>query len=270
MLVDEVGAIDGNGGLAATARSVTTSTDGTAVKRKWVRTGHLSGTIDDYAPYRDELDLWLTAHGGFVADTTLRHRAGKVGWGTLLVRVPGDQLEALTSWTESRVEIGSMSIDSLDVTEQWTDLDARLANMERAETRLAGLLEHETENLTDVLAVERELARVRGDIESLQGRLRVLNDQIDLATITLDLSVRTPYAPALQQPLVQAAGQAFTGSLVAMRTLGRALILAMVALSPWLALGVALTGVLLGVGRRIRRVLQRQRLSTGETTSPAR
>jgi len=227
--------------------------DSQITPRKLVRTGQVTATLDDYDPFREELELWLSAHGGFIADTMLDHHAGDVSWGTLQIRVPGDQLDALMHWTETRVEIQSMSTDTQDVTEQWTDLDARLTNLQRSETRLAALLEHETTDLTEVLAVERELSRVRGELESLEGRLRVLNNQVELSSLTLSLSVRTPYTPALKQPLLHEAGDALSASLQAMQTTGRGLVIAVAALSPWLALSGALLGMLFGIARRFSR-----------------
>jgi len=217
--------------------------------RKLIRTGYLSGTVEDYDPFRAELDTWMSAHGGYVADANLNHVAGNVGYGSLQLRVPADQLDELLAWTEGKVEVGSLSIDSQDVTEQWTDIDARLGNMKRTETRLAHLLEHETSNLADVLSVERELARVRGDIESLEGRLRVLNDQISLARLTLDISVRTAYEPSLKMTFADQITSTFGGSISAMDAFARGVVLIAVALAPWAAVGTAFFGFLLFIAR---------------------
>ncbi len=248
------------GAEATRDRSEETKPDGVD-SRKLIRTGRLSGTVDDYDPFRAELDTWMSAHGGYVADATLNHNAGRVGWGTLQLRVPSDHLDDLLAWTEGKVEVGSLSIDSQDVTEQWTDIDARLNNMKRTETRLAHLLEFETSNLTDVLSVERELARVRGDIESLEGRLRVLNDQISLASLTLDIQVRTAYEPALKMTFGDQISSTFGGSIAAMETFARGAILVVVALSPWLALGAAFLAACGLLGRFIWQTVRRRDLA---------
>ena len=248
-----LGGAESNAPQAASNRASETKADSNGQvdvdSRKLIRTGRLSGVVDDYEPFRAELDSWMAAHGGYVADANLNHHAGMVGYGSLQLRVPSDQLDELLAWTEGKIEVGSLSIDSQDVTEQWTDVDARLSNMKRTEIRLAHLLEHETSNLSDVLAVERELARVRGDIESLEGRLRVLNDQISLASLTLDLSVRTAYEPTLQMSFGDQITSTFGGSISAMDTFARGLVLITVAIAPWAAVISLFVGLLLLAAR---------------------
>ncbi|MBT3218515.1 MAG: DUF4349 domain-containing protein [Proteobacteria bacterium] len=211
--------------------------------RKLIRTGSVSVIVEEYAPFHAEISQWLNTHGGYVADTNQHLDAGRVGWSTLTVRVPNDQLDTLVSWCESKVEVQSLSLNSQDVTEQWTDLAARLTNAQRTETRLAKLLEHETDTLTDVLAVEREIARVRGEIESMEGRLRVLNNQITLSSFTINVAVRDTYSPEIMPTFTTQAGNTFSTSVKAMGELGRFGALAAVGLAPWLLALLGMVGV---------------------------
>ena len=79
----------------------------------------------------------------------------------------------------------NVSLD--DVTEQYIDLEARLENLKRQEKRYLEILEMAT-TVEDVLTVETQLERIRGDIESLQGSLNYLDNRIDLSTIQVQLS----------------------------------------------------------------------------------
>lgn len=80
-----------------------------------------------------------------------------------------------------------MTSSSKDVSEEYYDVEARIRNKQKTESRLVTLLEKEAGNLEQVLKVEEKLDRVREEIERMQGRLRVLRDQTSLATVTLNI-----------------------------------------------------------------------------------
>ncbi len=217
--------------------------------RKLIRTGTLSVVVDEYGPIRAALAARITELGGFVADSDLSHSSGRVSYATLVIRVPADQFDALLSWTESKVEVQSMRIDTADVTERWVDTQARIDNNKRTERRLLGLLETDTAKLEDVLAVERELSRVRGAIESAEGQMRVLADQVGLATLTLQVSVRAHYDPAVAITYGSKISSAFTGSIAAMADVAKGLGIITVALLPWMLILLPLGWVTIRVGR---------------------
>ncbi len=73
-----------------------------------------------------------------------------------------------------------------DVTEEFTDLQSRLRNLEATETQLLRLLER-AETISDILTVQDRLNAVQNDIEFVKGRLQLIDDLTDLATITVHL-----------------------------------------------------------------------------------
>lgn len=223
-------------------------------QRKVIRTGTISIQVENYGPFESQLDDWLLAHGGAVTHESLSHSAGEVGYSALTLRVPADDLDALSSWLEETVEVNHLSLSSEDVTRTWVDLSARLDNAQRTESRLLSLLQADAESLSDVLAVERELSRVRGDIESMTAQKRTLDGQIAMSTLSLDVSVSAPYQPTISASFTDRIGAAFTGSLQTMGETGEAALIAGVAASPWLVL---LGGGLWGIGqvRRRRRAM---------------
>jgi hypothetical protein len=81
----------------------------------------------------------------------------------------------------------SQSVGSEDVTERFIDLRARLQSALRQEQSLLSLLGKAT-SVSDVLTIERELSRIRSEIERFQGQLNFLERRVDLATITISLS----------------------------------------------------------------------------------
>ena len=202
--------------------------------RKLIRTGDLRVVVDEYEPLQSALTARLTELGGFVADSDLNHHAGRVSYATLVLRVPAERFDELLSWTEGQVEVQSLNVDTADVTERWVDTQARIDNNKRTERRLLGLLETDAAKLEDVLAVERELSRVRGEIESAEGQMRVLSDQVGLATLTLQVSVRAHYDPTVAVAYHAKIGAAFSGSIEAMVDVAQGLGIIAVALLPWL------------------------------------
>jgi hypothetical protein len=224
--------------------------EGEQTGRKVIRTGSISVMVEHYGPFEARLDEWLAGHGGAVTHESVSHSAGEVGYASLTLQVPAADLDALTSWLEETVEVSHLSISSEDVTRTWIDLSARLENAQRTEARLLALLAADAESLSDVLAVERELSRVRGDVESMTAQKRALDGQIAMSSLSLDVSVAAPYAPTISASFSDRITAAFTGSLSAMGDAGEAALLAGVAASPWLVL---LGGGLWGIGQVRRR-----------------
>ena len=91
---------------------------------------------------------------------------------------------------------------------------------------LLSLIADRTATLSDVLAAETELARVRGEIESSEARRRLLADQVSMASVALHVNVQTPYAGQVSEPLLSAVGRAFRGSIAAMGVVARGSVVA--------------------------------------------
>ncbi len=108
--------------------------------------------------------------------------------------------------------------------------------------------------LKDTLELERELSRVRGEIEQVQGQLNVLKNKSDLATVTLTLIERQGYTPPLKPTFVARVSRTFDNSWQSLVACGQTLALFGVALGPWLAVAaVVVTPTwLLSRRRRVR------------------
>jgi hypothetical protein len=104
---------------------------------------------------------------------------------TLTLRIPADRFDEATAGVRPLGKVEQLDVSVEDVTEQYMDLEARLANARRLEERLLQLLETRTGTLEQVLAAERELARVRTEIELYDGRLRQLASRVSLSTLTI-------------------------------------------------------------------------------------
>lgn len=107
----------------------------------------------------------------------------------LILKVPSDRFEPLLSAISGLGHVLRRSVKAQDVTAEVVDVEGRLKNAQTSAERLRTLLA-ESKNVADVVAVEAELTKREADIESLQGRRRVLADQVDLATATVRLTER--------------------------------------------------------------------------------
>ncbi len=134
-----------------------------------------------------ETDGWLyryDEYGSATGDgTALR------GWVT--VRVPAESLDAFVEAARALGTVKYQAEDTSDVTEQHVDLSARLTNLQAEEVRLRGFFDAAT-NVTEMLAVETELNRVRQEIESMQAQITYLERQAAMATVTIELTEKQP------------------------------------------------------------------------------
>ena len=104
----------------------------------------------------------------------------------MTIRVPQAQFFSAISRIEALGVVQSRNLGAEDVSAQFIDLEARLKSSLREEESLLGLLER-TQSVAEVLAIERELFRVRAEIERAQGQLNFIERRVDLATIDLTL-----------------------------------------------------------------------------------
>ena len=157
--------------------------------RMIVRTGNISMVVEDIAGSLDTVDELATALNGYVVNS---HRWGENenSRGTISIRVPADRYEeALDSLRALAIEVVSESTDSRDVTEEYTDLQSRLNNLEAAEEQYL-LIMSKAEEVEDILQVQRELVNVREDIERIQGQMLYLERTSATSLIAVDLSVK--------------------------------------------------------------------------------
>ena len=158
-----------------------------AASRLIIRTGQASIEVDSLRPSMAELRRIVQRLGGFVADASVQSGRNQVRSATLELKVPASRFDELTEGLEPLGRLQFVNVAAEDVSEEFVDLTARVANGRRLEDRLVELLRTRTGKLQDVLSVERELARVREEIERMEGRLRFLKTSAQLSTLSVNL-----------------------------------------------------------------------------------
>jgi len=218
--------------------------------RQVIRTAGLQVEVPKFEDASKALVRIAESSGGFIADTTTSQE--EPPYGTFVLRVPAlrfspalDQIEALGKVTERRVS-------GQDVTEEFVDLQARVRNLEAHERQLLTFMERAT-RVADLLAIEQELSRVRGEIEQLTGRLRFLGNRVEMATIQVTLREKAKQSSLIfwdfSASLLKVRG-AFLGTIRQLLAVSERLVVTLSALTPVILLGLAGWGIIRWVVRR--------------------
>jgi hypothetical protein len=185
-----------------------------------IRTGQAGIEVDSLEPALDLLRMTATRIGGFVGNANIQTGRNQVRQATVEIKVPAGRFDDLTDRLRPLGRVEFRNVGAEDVSEEFVDLTARTANARRLEERLLELLATRTGKLQDVLSVERELARVREEIERMEGRLRYLKARAQLSTLSVALHEPPPLVSPTsgRNPLAQAVREAwrnFVGMLAA-------------------------------------------------------
>jgi hypothetical protein len=227
--------------------------------RKIIYTATVDLVTDNLNTLEPKLIALVSEAGGFVAETNQTGSAGGQRSATWKIRVPVDNYDGFLQKTRQLGEVRSVHVNSQDVTEEFVDVTARVSAKKVQEQRLIDLIKNATGNLEEVLKVEGELARVRSEIERMEGRLRVLKDQTELTTVTVSVSEIKDYVPPEAPTFATKIHRAWTDSTdLLQRNLGN-LVLGLVAWAPFLPFYVVGWGFALWLlwrgWRKIRPVL---------------
>jgi hypothetical protein len=152
------------------------------------RTASLSIVVKNFASVEAAVKAVVSRHSGYIGElnTSTPPDAAKTFSATL--RVPSAQLEPALAEMKQLGRANQESQAGEEVTKQYVDLAARLKNSRATEERLLAVLRNNTGKVKDVLEVENEISRVRGEIEGMEADQRALQSRIDFATITLSVT----------------------------------------------------------------------------------
>jgi hypothetical protein len=156
--------------------------------RKLIRNAQLDLEVKSFQAAMDQITALTKAAGGYV-DTSNSQKGGNGKLqGTVVVKVLPQNLDDFLLKLRDLGDVQNQSVSTDDVTKDYYDTQARLDNSRRMEEQLQDLLKHANSKVSDLLAVERELGRVRGQIEQMQGQLKLYDFEVQYATVTMQLS----------------------------------------------------------------------------------
>ncbi len=183
--------------------------------RKFIIRMDITAEAQELEPALQTVTDRLTALGGYVEDQYIYNGSLYSGRryrnADLTLRVPADKLSELIATVEETGNVVSSSRSTEDVTLQYVDTESRIAALKTEQTRLLELME-QAETMSDLLEIESRLTEVRGELERYASQLKVLDNQIDYATVNLSLSEVTEYTPVVEKTRLEKIRDGFVSS----------------------------------------------------------
>jgi hypothetical protein len=224
-------ALHGADGKPAQAPAVKEQAD---LPRKIIYNAAINLIVTDFTKAQEALKQLIAAQKGYVVTSDVSGTPGAPRSGHWQVRVRAAEADAFREAVIKLGELEKTTTDSQDVTEEYYDLDARIRNMKKEEERLLSHLEKSTGKLDDILKVEHELTRVRGEIERHQGRQNLISKLTAMTTVTITFRERSSYVPPEAASFGSTMARTFGTSWETLVDFGKGLLLVVVALVPWL------------------------------------
>jgi hypothetical protein len=164
--------------------------------RKLIRNATVELEIVSFDDAVQKITAFANEDRGYVATTSSEKQANGKLRGQVVVKVLPENLDRLLQKLRGLGELKNQTLGTEDVTRAYFDTDARLKNAHVMEQRLIDMLNTKTGKVSDLLQVEKELGRVREEIEKMQGDLKYWDSQVQFATVTISLAEKDMEEPA--------------------------------------------------------------------------
>ena len=161
-----------------------------STQRKIAKNGSLSMRVNDLDQAIIKITAIVQVAGGEVysSDIYVNGQRKTARSGIVTIKVPADKFEKVMEELKGIAsQLLSQSTSTDDIAEAYTDLEAQLKNKQAEEAAFVKILDRSSK-IDDVLAVTKEISRVRGEIERLEARKRLFDSQTTLSTITISLA----------------------------------------------------------------------------------
>jgi hypothetical protein len=169
------------------------------------RTVSLAIIVKNFDTARASLDSVLARHNGYSANLSVSTPQEAARSLQASLRIPAPQLSAVLAELKALGHVENEAQAGEEVTQQHADLVARLKNSRETEQRLQAILVQRAGKISDVLSVEQEIARVRGEIEQMEAEQKNVEHRVDFATI--DLKLAEEYKAHLGSPATSVSTQ---------------------------------------------------------------
>ena len=244
------------------------------IGQKVIFTGNMSLETLDFEKSRKEIFDYIDSIGGFVQNSSIH--GGGINYkglksGEFVFRIPKQKYNGVFTDMGKFGTIVSQQSSGEDITERYFDNEARVKSLTIQEERLLELLKKATK-MDDIISLEKELQRVRYDIENLTGTLKKWDGLVEYSTITVDLreveQIKNP-EPQKKNGLLSRMSYGFKNSANGMWELAQGLLVFMVASIPVLVpIGAFALIVFLIIRRSIRKTYVKGQTNTANKNNP--
>lgn len=194
----------------------TDTSDALPENRKWVITLNISAETEDLDGALDGVMEKVSDLSGYVENQSIYNGSAyaqrRYRSANLTLRIPADKEAAFTQGLAGITNVVSSSRNAEDITLQYVDTETRVTALETERDRLLELME-QAETMADLLEIEGRLTDVRYELESYASRLRRYDNQVDYATVYLDIQEVQEYTPVQELTFWQKITTGFAGSL---------------------------------------------------------
>jgi hypothetical protein len=243
--------------------------------RKQIKTAQLQLVVTAYDDARTKLDALVAGSHGTIESTNVSRRRDAVSDATIVLRIPPDAIAELLPKLRKLGEVMSEATATADITNDYDDTAAKLDAARVLEKRLLQLAASPNGKIEDVLAVERELASVRGEIEAFETKIREWNGEVATSALTVQMTTKQTEIPAPPPPqprgLGDRIGDDFHASIDSMSGAGEWLVSRTVALLPWLVITLPVLLLLRRLARRVQlpwAIVRRRKAEPSPSTTP--
>lgn len=211
-----------------------------AVPRRVIYNADVAMQTREFAKAERVIPELVKRLGGYLTDISLSRQQGEQRSGRWQARVPA---ESFHEFLEGLDDIGvpeRRQVSGQDVTEEFVDLEVRLANKKKLEERLLDLMKAKSASVADVIEFERQVASVREEIERMEGRFRYLTNRSELSSITLSLREVYEYVPPQEPTFATRFDETWSSTLGTFRSWGEGTVIGGLRTLPWLAAMIVL------------------------------
>jgi anti-sigma factor RsiW len=184
------------GSLIPTPEESTARVPETLANRKLIRNATVDLEVASFDEALQKITGFANEEKGYVATTSSEKQENGKLKGEMVVKVLPANLDRFLQKIRGLGELKNQTLGTEDVTKEYFDTDARLKNAHVMEQRLIDMLKTKTGKVSDLLQVEKELGRVREEIEKMQGDLKFWDSQVQFATVTISLAEKDLEAAA--------------------------------------------------------------------------
>jgi Domain of unknown function (DUF4349)/Putative zinc-finger len=164
--------------------------------RKLIRNAQVELEIASFDDAVQKITAFANEDRGYIATTSSEKQSNGKLKGEIVVKVVPENLDRFLQKIRGLGELKNQTLGTEDVTKAYFDTDSRLKNSRVMEQRLIDMLKKKSDDINDLLQVEKELGRVRQEIEQMQGELKFWDSQVQFATVTISLAEKDMEEPA--------------------------------------------------------------------------
>jgi Domain of unknown function (DUF4349) len=176
--------------------SASPSTVGPTANRKLIRNARAELEVGSFDESVQKITAFAAEEKGYVSTSSSEKQANGKLCGEIVVKVLPDNLDRFLGKLRGIGELKNQALTTEDVTKAYFDTESRLKNARLMEQRLIEILKTKSKDVADLLEVEKELGRVREEIETMQGELKFMDSQVAFATVTITLAEKNMNIPA--------------------------------------------------------------------------